>query len=62
MSNDNKLHWYEMVMRPVSIGTQPKGMIEFDEDKGEWGIVAYDRPLTDKELDDYEMRPWKKES
>ena len=49
---------YEMTARPVSIGTQPKGFTWFDESKGNWGIVAYDRELTEKELQEYEMREW----
>jgi len=53
------LYWYEMKARPVSIGCQPDGFIEFDDDKGRNGIVAYDRPLTDKELDEFEMGAWK---
>ena len=50
-----KEYIYEMLQRPVSPGAQPKGMQWFDEDKGNWGIVAYDRELTEQELDEYEM-------
>jgi len=57
---NKKLYWYEMRLRPIGIGCQPKGMIEFNEDKGNWGIVAYDRKLTEKELNDYDMLEWKK--
>lgn len=53
-----KKYFYEMTARPFGIGCQPKGVIEFDEDKGEWGIIAYDRELTDKEIEDYELRKW----
>ena len=49
---------YEMTARPISIGTQPKGFKWFDERKGEWGIIAYDRELTEQELVEYEMREW----
>lgn len=55
---EKRLHWYEMKARPVSIGCQPDGFIEFDDDQGSNGIVAYDRPLTDKELDEFEMSAW----
>lgn len=55
---NDKLYWYEMVKRPISIGSQPKGFVVFDEDKGRHGIVAYNNELTDKELSDYEMQPW----
>lgn len=54
-----KLYWYEMWKRPVDIGCQPKGFVDFDNDKGRHGIVSYDRPLTEKELNDYDMRVWK---
>ena len=54
---DNGLYWYEMCHRPVSLGCQPKGFVEFDDDKGSHhGIVAYDRKLTDIELNDFEMK------
>jgi len=55
---DNGLYWYEMCQRPVSLGCQPKGFIEFDDDKGEHGIVGYDRELTDNELKGFEMKEW----
>ncbi|WP_010529474.1 LPD25 domain-containing protein [Lentibacillus jeotgali] len=55
---DDGLYWYEMCKRPVSLGCQPKGFIEFDDDKGKHGIVAYDRGLTDKELNVFEMKEW----
>ena len=55
---EEKEYVYEMTARPVSIGTQPKGFKWFDEEQGEWGIVAYDRELTEQELIEYEMRKW----
>ncbi|WP_138919728.1 hypothetical protein [Lentibacillus jeotgali] len=55
---DDGLYWYEMRQRPVSLGCQPKGFVEFDDDKGQYGIVAYDRELTDKELNDFEIKEW----
>lgn len=51
----SKKYWYEMLKRPVGIGCQPKGFIEVISDKGRWGIVAYNRQLSQSELDDYEM-------
>lgn len=44
-----------MLMRPVGLGCQPNGFVKLDDRKGKWGIVAYERPLTEKELNDYEM-------
>lgn len=57
----NKEYWYEMTERPVSLGAQPKGFIEWDEARGRHGVVAYDRELTEHELNDYEMRKWNKD-
>lgn len=58
-STNNNLNWYEMKNRPVSPGCQPDGFIEVDHDKGNWGVVAYDRKLTERELNDYEMAVYK---
>ncbi|WP_200411866.1 MULTISPECIES: LPD25 domain-containing protein [Virgibacillus] len=55
---DDGLYWYEMRQRPVSLGCQPKGFVEFDDDEGKHGIVAYNRELTDKELNDFDMKEW----
>ena len=54
----NKLYWYEMVQRPASPGAQPKGIVERDDDKGRWGLVAYDHELSKSQLEEYEMRVW----
>lgn len=51
-------YWYEMMLRPVSIGCQPKGFIEVNDDEGSHGIVAYERELTTEELEDYDMKAW----
>lgn len=60
-----KNHWikYYSIMRPVSIGTHPKGMEDFinydtrTEINGRmvWAELYYSRELTQKELADYEM-------
>lgn len=55
---EDGLYWYEMLHRPVSLGCQPKGFVDFIEDKGNHGIVAYEKELTDKELSDFEMQEW----
>jgi len=52
-------YWYEMVKRPFSIGCEPEGVVEVNHDKGSWGIVCYERELTNDELIEYEMREWK---
>ena len=51
-----KLYWYEYRLRPFGIGCQPHGHVEYNAEYGYWGKVAYDRPLTEKEINDYELR------
>lgn len=61
-----KYHWhkYYSVMRPVSIGIHPKtGMMDFINygDRMEvngrmvWAELYYNRELTQKEMEDFEM-------
>lgn len=52
------MYKYGMRLRPFSIGCQPKaGFIEREDDPtGKyWDVIIYDRPLTEKELEDYEL-------
>ncbi len=56
-----KKYWYELIYRGISPGCQPKGFIDVNHNKGKWGIVAYNRELTQKEITEYELRPWKEE-
>ena len=52
------MYKYGMRLRPFSIGCQPKvGFVEREDDPtGKyWDIIIYDRPLTEKELEDYEL-------
>lgn len=56
---------YYLLMRPVGPGCQPPGSINWGSMDGKtvipeighhaWGWVEYDHPLTEKELQDYEM-------
>ena len=48
---------YGMRLRGFSIGCQPKGVIERTDDPSGryYDILAYDRQLTEKELEDYEL-------
>lgn len=56
---------YYLLMRPVGPGCQPPGSVDCGNMDGEtvlpeighyaWGWVEYDHPLTEKELQDYEM-------
>ena len=55
---EQKLYWYEYKYRGFSPFCQPKGHIKVDNSKGKFGIIAYNRPLTEKELYDFELRPY----
>jgi len=59
-------HRYFSVLRPVGIGTFPKdGMCRFQNfdhrttvieiGREAWGYLDYDRKLTDKEADNYDL-------
>lgn len=49
-------HYYGMKYRSVAPGAQPKGMIDWSEGTGRYhAVIVYDRELTQKELDDYEL-------
>lgn len=61
-----KTYRYYSIMRPVSIGTYPKSgavsIFNFDakqpvEEIGRsaWGYIDYDRKLTEKEAQDFEL-------
>lgn len=53
---ENKVFWYEYKFRGFSPGCQPKGHIDVNHNKGKFGIIAYDRQLTDQELTNYELK------
>ncbi len=52
---------YAMTARPVGIGCQPDRHIAYEDREkrgtGVWGILGYDRPLTEQEVTRYELRP-----
>ena len=50
-------YWYEYKLRGFSVGCQPKGFVDKDLSTGRYGAVAYDRPLTDHEIEEYELKP-----
>lgn len=50
-----KKYWYKYRLRGFSLGCQPKDFVEVDHEHGKWGAVAYNRPLTDKEISDHEL-------
>ena len=47
-----------MLSRPIDTGCQPIGFVDMKEDQGRYGLVAYTRPLTQKELEEFEMQTW----
>ncbi|WP_242289168.1 MULTISPECIES: hypothetical protein [unclassified Bacillus cereus group] len=51
----SKLYWYAYRLRGFSPSCQPKGFIDRNDDYGRFGSIAYDRPLTEQELSDYEL-------
>ena len=56
--NKQHIYIYGMRLRGFSIGCQPmKSLVLASEDKsGEYyDILSYARPLTDKEVNDYEL-------
>jgi len=54
--NKSNIYWYELKFRSPSPGCQPRDFIGIDNNKGKWGIVGYNRELTKKELNEYEMK------
>ena len=56
--DEHNLYWYELRLRPFSIGCQPKGHIEVNHNLGRWGIVAYKEPLNESDLYNYDLSPY----
>lgn len=57
MSNTKYL--YGMRLRPFSIGCQPKeGFVERRDDPTNsfWDLLVYNRQLSNKEVDDYDLK------
>lgn len=54
-----KRYWYGMRLRPCGPGCQPKGFLDWQEaDKwrdGYWSYVCYSRPLSQKDMTDYDL-------
>lgn len=48
-------YWYGYTLRGCSPGCQPRDFVDTDESFGKFGAVAYNRELTEQELDNYEL-------
>jgi hypothetical protein len=57
-TKENTIHWYAYRLRGFSPFCQPKGHIEHDSTIGRHGIIAYNRQLTENELEEYELLPY----
>lgn len=55
---ENKIYWYEFRLRGFSLGCQPNGWIDRNENMGRWGIIAYDRELSVSECYEYDLSKW----
>lgn len=53
---DDELFYYEFLYRGLSIGAQPKGFVKNDETYGKFGAVAYTSPLSEYDIESYELR------
>ena len=62
---------YYMLNRPAGIGCQPKnGLVEIEDldrsivipsiGRGAWSKITYNRELTEKEIEQYELTPCEK--
>ena len=68
---EQEFYYYYSTQRPIDIGTFPKPpgnapteICNFDERIpveheafAAWGVLTYAKPLTEKEISDYELRP-----
>ncbi|WP_235190051.1 hypothetical protein [Bacillus gaemokensis] len=49
------MYWYEYRLRGFSLGCQPKDFVDVNHEHGRFGAVAYNRELTDEEVERYEL-------
>lgn len=57
MKKQPKLYWYAYRLRGFSLGCQPKGFVDYNHAIGKFGAVAYERPLTMYEMENYDLNP-----
>lgn len=60
LNKENEMFWYELLQRGYSIGTQPKGQIDWEinrvNSKGRnYGAVAYESPLSEEDVFYYDL-------
>jgi len=57
LRDETTLYRYGMRLRGYSIGCQPKGCIDREDDESGryYDIITYDRELTEAEMDEYEL-------
>jgi response regulator of citrate/malate metabolism len=60
LKQQQTIYWYVYRLRGFSPFCQPKGHIDHKENIGRHGIIAYDRQLTEHELNEYELIPYNK--
>jgi hypothetical protein len=49
-------HIYQLTLRPFGIGTVPDGHTEY-RDVGKFGQVVYDKPLSNKQIKHFDLKP-----
>ena len=55
VEKESNLYEYVYRLRGFSLGCQPKGFVSHNEKVGRFGSVSYDRALSSKEMDEYEL-------
>ena len=50
-----ELHWYALKLRGISPGCQPSGFVEKDFMHGKFGAVAYEKPLSEEDVEAYDL-------
>ena len=55
VKEESNLYEYVYRLRGFSLGCQPKGFVSHNDNVGRFGSVTYDRALTKKEMDEYEL-------
>ena len=54
-----KLYTYSYKLRGFSLGCQPSGFVSHNDNLDKLGTVTYNKELTDNQINDYELVPYK---